>query len=242
MKVLVLFGSISDKDIYEPLTRELQHNASDVEFEVISAHRNPDQLSQALKVKTYDIVVAGAGLAAHLPGVIASKTKRPVFGIPVAAAFGGLDAFLSILQMPFGVPVLTSRVNGTSDVVDFITHLKDKKLLKPTINFIIDDKIKDFDYVVSEKNRTCALVDELPISWQCSSTYAQGMYNISFVTEKSHIYADRPCIHVPVISGQNRSDPLFALELFKMINECGGIWVGTNNGRNAVLAIKEILG
>lgn len=106
MNLLVLFGSSSDAAVYEPLIEALnQHHQT--QFYALSAHRNANQLRECLQKEDYDAVVAGAGLAAHLPGVVASLIQKPVIGIPVAAHLGGMDALLSILQMPAGVPVHT---------------------------------------------------------------------------------------------------------------------------------------
>ena len=106
MNILIIFGSESDAYVYEPICQIFsQSNA--VDFEVISAHRHPVRLSERLAEENYDLVIAGAGISAHLPGVVASKVACPVYGVPVEAQFGGLDALMSIQMMPFGVPVLT---------------------------------------------------------------------------------------------------------------------------------------
>jgi 5-(carboxyamino)imidazole ribonucleotide mutase len=104
-KVLVVFGSSSDSAVYAPIAE----NIEDSELRICSAHRTPDLLDEILK-KKYSLIIAGAGLAAHLPGVIASKTISPVIGVPCKGAFNGLDAYLSILQMPPGYPVLCTGV------------------------------------------------------------------------------------------------------------------------------------
>ena len=80
--VLVLFGSSSDSYVYEPLCELLQGNGLKVDFEIISAHRNPDRLEERLSLQDYACVIAGAGISAHLPGVVASKVQVPVYGIP----------------------------------------------------------------------------------------------------------------------------------------------------------------
>ena len=121
MHIKVIFGSESDQYIYEELVAKIseQDNLS-CDFEVISAHRNLEKLKSYLTNETYDCVIAGAGLAAHLPGVCAAITKKPVIGIPVEANFGGIDAFASILQMPFGVPVLCSYPSDFDSIISFL--------------------------------------------------------------------------------------------------------------------------
>ena len=100
--VLVLFGSTSDASVYEPLCALLREQGWRVDFEVISAHRNPDRLEERLGEADFDSVIAGAGISAHLPGVVASKVMVPVFGIPVGSQFQGLDSVMSIQMMPRG--------------------------------------------------------------------------------------------------------------------------------------------
>ena len=106
--VAIVAGSSSDKEIYEKAESVLKENNIPYELRVISAHREPDKLDAYLKSSEALIYIAVAGLSAALPGVIASKTNKPVIGVPVSAklgGLGGLDALLSIVQMPPGVPV-----------------------------------------------------------------------------------------------------------------------------------------
>ncbi len=108
MKVQIIFGSESDEKIYSEVQTELQRYDHQVDVKVLSAHRNPKELKALLNDLAPQPIVAGAGLAAHLPGVVASLVTYPVFGVPVQSVFKGLDAFLSIVQMPKGVPVACS--------------------------------------------------------------------------------------------------------------------------------------
>lgn len=112
--VAIVMGSKSD---YETMTAScdvLEKFSVPYEISISSAHRCPEQTAKyagALKERAVKVVIAGAGMAAHLPGVIASMTTLPVIGVPLQApAFGGLDALLSIVQMPGGVPVATVSV------------------------------------------------------------------------------------------------------------------------------------
>jgi 5-(carboxyamino)imidazole ribonucleotide mutase len=103
--VAVILGSASDKAIADKATDVLsKHNVS-YDLQVLSAHRNPDELDAYVKKSDAKVFITIAGLAAALPGVVAARTKKPVIGVPVSAKLGGLDALLSIVQMPKGVPV-----------------------------------------------------------------------------------------------------------------------------------------
>lgn len=115
MKVAIVFGSTSDKEVMAKAARGLE------EFDVpygafaISAHRLPGVLSEQLnewEQNGVEVIIAGAGLAAHLPGVIASKTTIPVIGVPLKGAIEGLDALYSIVQMPKDIPVATVGINN----------------------------------------------------------------------------------------------------------------------------------
>ena len=103
--VSIIAGSTSDKDVYEKAERVLKEYSIDYELKILSAHRNPEKLDDYIKNCKALVYIAVAGLAAALPGVIASKTDKPVIGVPVSSKLGGLDALLSIVQMPPRVPV-----------------------------------------------------------------------------------------------------------------------------------------
>ncbi|MFX1398605.1 MAG: 5-(carboxyamino)imidazole ribonucleotide mutase [Promethearchaeota archaeon] len=103
--VSILAGSTSDNAVYEKVEKVLKENNIPYDLQIISAHRNPEKLDQYLKSSRSLVFIAVAGLSAALPGIIASKTDKPVIGVPVSAKLGGLDALLSIVQMPPSVPV-----------------------------------------------------------------------------------------------------------------------------------------
>ncbi|MFX0037149.1 MAG: 5-(carboxyamino)imidazole ribonucleotide mutase [Candidatus Hermodarchaeota archaeon] len=109
--VSIIAGSISDKEIYEKAEKVLKDNNIKYDLQIISAHRNSEQLDKYVKDSESLIYIAVAGLSAALPGVIASKTNKPVIGVPVSAKLGGLDALLSIVQMPPGVPVASVGID-----------------------------------------------------------------------------------------------------------------------------------
>jgi len=103
--VAILSGSASDAAIVEEAAEVLRHLKIGYEVRTISAHREPDLLDDYIRTSDCRVFIAIAGLSAALPGVIASKTDRPVIGVPVSGKLMGLDALLSIVQMPKGVPV-----------------------------------------------------------------------------------------------------------------------------------------
>jgi len=103
--VAIISGSESNRLIAERAAKVLREAGVDYEMCVLSAHRNPIELDNYISECRADVFIAVAGLAAALPGVIASRTKKPVIGVPVSSKLGGLDALLSIVQMPKGIPV-----------------------------------------------------------------------------------------------------------------------------------------
>ena len=109
--ISIIAGSTSDEDIYKKVENVLKENKIKYDLQIISAHRNPERLDEYLKTCDALIYIAVAGLSAALPGLIASKTDKPVIGVPVSAKLGGLDALLSIVQMPPGVPVASVGID-----------------------------------------------------------------------------------------------------------------------------------
>lgn len=103
--ISIIAGSISDKEVYEKAEKVLKENKIQYDLQILSAHRNPEKLDDYIRSCKALVYIAIAGLSAALPGVIASKTDKPVIGVPVSAKLGGLDALLSIVQMPPRVPV-----------------------------------------------------------------------------------------------------------------------------------------
>jgi 5-(carboxyamino)imidazole ribonucleotide mutase len=104
-EVAILSGSASDSAIVDQAAEVLKEYGITYETRVISAHREPDLLDEYIRTSKCRVFIAIAGLSAALPGVVASKTSRPVIGVPVSGMLMGLDALLSIVQMPKGIPV-----------------------------------------------------------------------------------------------------------------------------------------
>ena len=120
-RVAILTGSKSDVPILEPCVQILELLGIDHEMHVMSAHRSPEKVrafAAEAEANGFEVIVAAAGMAAHLPGVIASLTTLPVIGVPIASGdhgMAGLDALLSITQMPPGVPVAAVAINGAKN-------------------------------------------------------------------------------------------------------------------------------
>ncbi len=119
MDISIIMGSISDQPIMEKATEVLQELGISYELRVISAHRSLDFLLQYINQfsqRGFQVIIAGAGGAAHLPGIIAGKTNLPVIGVPIKTqTLEGLDSLLSIVQMPKGVPVATVGINNAAN-------------------------------------------------------------------------------------------------------------------------------
>lgn len=116
MKAAIIFGSKSDKDVMKGAAEALREFEVNYSVHVLSAHRVPEELTKTileLEKGGCECIIAGAGLAAHLPGVIASETTLPVIGVPINAALDGLDSLLSIVQMPKSIPVATVGINNS---------------------------------------------------------------------------------------------------------------------------------
>ncbi|WP_318642760.1 5-(carboxyamino)imidazole ribonucleotide mutase [Flavobacterium ardleyense] len=120
MKVAVIMGSISDMPVMQEAINVLKELQIEIEVDIVSAHRTPEKLfsfSRDAHTNGISVIIAGAGGAAHLPGMVASITPLPVIGVPIKSSnsIDGWDSVLSILQMPSGVPVATVALNGAKN-------------------------------------------------------------------------------------------------------------------------------
>ncbi len=115
----IIMGSDSDYEVMQEACKVLDEFGVAYEKKVVSAHRTPDlmfEYAHSAKERGLKVIIAGAGGAAHLPGMVAAMTTLPVIGVPVKSrALNGLDSLLSIVQMPGGVPVLTVAINGAKN-------------------------------------------------------------------------------------------------------------------------------
>lgn len=114
-KVSIIMGSTSDMGVMEKAAQLFEEFEIPFEMNALSAHRTPDEVevfAKGAKDRGIKVIIAGAGMAAHLPGVIAAMTPLPVIGVPINASLSGFDSILAILQMPPGIPVATVAVDG----------------------------------------------------------------------------------------------------------------------------------
>ena len=127
MKVAIIFGSQSDKAVVKKAADVFRKMGVEFSAHVLSAHRVPELLSETLKRLEADgteVIIAAAGLAAHLPGVIASQTLLPVIGLPInSGGLGGLDALLSIVQMPKPIPVAAVGVDNAANAAQLACQI-----------------------------------------------------------------------------------------------------------------------
>jgi 5-(carboxyamino)imidazole ribonucleotide mutase len=112
MDVLIIAGSANDRRVADDAVAVLKEFGVEYDFQVASAHRTPEKLEGILKNSNAKVVIAIAGLSAALPGFIASRVTVPVIGVPVNVKLDGLDALLSMMQMPSGLPVATVSIDG----------------------------------------------------------------------------------------------------------------------------------
>ena len=227
-KALIIFGSKSDEKVYKEIASQLKKLKVDFDLRVSSAHKTPDDVDETLN-EDYSVVIAGAGLAAHLPGVAAAKVLRPVIGVPCEGNYQGLDALLSVAQMPPGIPVLAVGVGKGKVAAENCA-----KMMKKYENVaIIGDKNSD------AVKKCIELLKQFNVSYGVSDKPNKNSVNIEFT------YFDEPVeekdelvIYCPLL---DKDDDVAesALNFLKHTNH--GLWVGLNNGTNAAIAAVEIL-
>lgn len=230
-KVLIIFGSKSDKDVYKPILSKLEELDIDHIFRVCSAHRTPELLTEILADDSkhdYSCIIAGAGLAAHLPGVIASKIIKPVIGVPVHSNYSGLDAFLSIIQMPPGIPVMCVGVNQSEIAALNAAKMQTQYEYVNIIGDIKDDIVK----------KSAKILKGFDVTTKYSDDIDTDAINIRFVALDDTIpKSDGLVIYCPL--SKEKNDVEYAINLLKHTDH--GLWVGLNRGDNAALSAIEIL-
>jgi 5-(carboxyamino)imidazole ribonucleotide mutase len=137
----IIMGSTSDLPIMEKAAAIFDEFEIPFEMHALSAHRTPaevEDFAKNAKNRGIEVIIAAAGMAAHLPGVIASMTTLPVIGVPVNSSLEGLDALLAIVQMPPGIPVATVGINGSMNAAILaiqILAIRDKSLQKKLLDY-----------------------------------------------------------------------------------------------------------
>ncbi|MBR1627298.1 MAG: 5-(carboxyamino)imidazole ribonucleotide mutase [Bacteroidales bacterium] len=156
--VSIIMGSVSDYEIMEKAAKFLDEHDIPFEINALSAHRTADkvmQFAQTAQSRGVKVIIAGAGMAAALPGAIAAETTLPVIGVPIKGSFDGMDSVLSMIQMPPGIPVATVAVNGSMNAA----------VLAMEILALTDEKIKEkmLDYKKSLKDKIVKANEELKL-------------------------------------------------------------------------------
>jgi len=156
--VAVIMGSESDLNIMRGAAEILQQFGISFEMTIVSAHRTPDRMNSYAKEaygRGIKVVIAGAGGAAHLPGMVAANTILPVIGVPIKSSnsIDGWDSVLSILQMPTGVPVATVALNGAKNAALLAIQIL------ATNDFGLSQKLKDYKFTL--ENQVMDMVKKL---------------------------------------------------------------------------------
>ncbi|MCB0730437.1 MAG: 5-(carboxyamino)imidazole ribonucleotide mutase [Ignavibacteriae bacterium] len=157
----IIMGSDSDLPIMEKAFKELKDFGVSYEVKILSAHRTPEEhanYAKSAKERGLKVIIAAAGMAAHLPGVTAGQTVLPVIGVPIKSSFqDGLDSLLSIVQMPPGIPVATVAINGAKNAAllaiqiiatgntDLQKKFEEYKVQMANDSMLKNEKIKDLN-------------------------------------------------------------------------------------------------
>ena len=226
--ILVLFASKSDEKCYNDVIKILNKNNVIYDLKIASAHKTPEDVELALG-EDYKVIIAGAGLAAALPGAVAAKVIRPVIGVPCEGAYQGLDSLLSIAQMPPGVPVLAVGVNKA-----VIAAQNAIKMLKKYEGAnIIGDKN-------NEAVKKCInILKMFSVPYKFSTNPDSKNVNIEFTFFDEPIEKkDELVIYCPLLL---KNDDTAEASLNFLKHSAHGLWVGLNNGINAAIASVEIM-
>ena len=255
MRVLVMFGSKSDANIYEPLKARLLNEGHDVDFRMISVHRSPELLEKELSTTNPEVVVSSAGLAAHLPGVLAAKLLVPVVGIPCSAAIGGVDAYFAISQMPFGIPVLSTAPDAYNTAVDLVSRWSrlDLKFDFDGFHLVLERHKRNLPHFQALIQRAEKIAEKTKLDLMISDRTKENALNICLVDIND---ADPECplalpppaatsdevrLLVPVLNERAYRDLFASLNVVRRVGSApGGIWLGINNFGNALLASLQM--
>ena len=223
MKVLVLFPGKTDEETYGKITTELEKENVSYALRIASAHKSPKLVHEILK-EEYDLIISGAGLSAALPGVIASEKLAPVLGVPCPGAYGSLDAFLSIAQMPPGVPVLAvTAENAAKEAKKIITAMTEKK-----------DKV----VVAGEgkpAEKAIKTLQDMNANFETGNP-SKDAINIK-ISQVGEPVPETDDLTICCPSGETKAeDAIKAMEAAKQ-----GLWVGVNRGENAAIAAAQIM-
>jgi 5-(carboxyamino)imidazole ribonucleotide mutase len=238
IQALVVFGSDSDLEIYCKIMDGLKARNIKAELRICSAHRTPERLERMLRESDADIFVAGAGLSAALPGVVASHTIKPVIGIPVSGNYSGLDALLSVHQIPGGIAVLGVGVDNSEGACNAVElALKKYKSVK-LLNTLgeseeITKRLFKGINVLEELGAEFQLVEDLGLDFDETKELVINLHPLGEkLLERKGAFA----INVPMKEGSTEKD---ALTLLRQSRQ--GLWVGLNRVENACIAAVQVL-
>jgi 5-(carboxyamino)imidazole ribonucleotide mutase len=234
LSIDVFFGSTSDENVFHPLLDMLSDLGIDHRLEVCSAHRNPDKLRELVKSSTADLFIAGAGLSAHLPGVIAAHTLKPVIGLPCNDVMKGLDAFIASMQLPSGVPVLASGVENLTAIRQFLSQYMKVKDKAPVVAIEAPASAEKLLTSLTEFLKPYPFTLETEANRVPTADVAVYMVNLLEPELTPIVRKDAICL--PYLPEDKPWDPRMLLELSGQ----GGLWVGINNVKNTGLALVEL--
>ena len=224
MRILILFPGKTDEDTYERIVSALDKKGIQYSLRLGSAHKSPDLVREILK-EDFDLVISGAGLSAALPGVIASETLVPVLGVPCPGAYGGLDSFLSIVQMPPGVPVLC--VKAANAVEEAIKILKAMESGTQEVNLIGKGRSAE---------KAARTLGEMSVNFVSRESCSEGINIVFTKMGKPAVNSDNLIIYCPEADNSLPADAVSSME-----HSSSGLWVGVNRGENAAIAAAQIL-
>ena len=223
MKVLVLFPGKTDEETYSQIISGLEKEGIEYVLRLASAHKSPGLVAEILK-DDYDLIISGAGLSAALPGAIASEKTVPVLGVPCPGAYDGLDAFLSIVQMPPGIPVLGVKAeNAAKEAKKIIDSMKEKR---GKVALSGEGKAAE---------KAVRTLDEMEIRYELGDLAGDAV-NIEIAKAGEEV-PERKELVIYCPSGETKAED--AVKAMKAANH--GLWVGVNRGENAAIAAAEIM-
>src|SRR3989338_7922951 len=226
-KVLVLFASETDEGAYSEIIKILDKNNINYSLRIASAHKTPELVQQILDEEDFDVVITGAGLAAALPGVIAAEITKPVIGVPCKGSYEGLDALLSIIQMPPGIPVLAVGINNHSSAANNAIRMLTQYEF---VNIIGNSDSKPV-------KRAIDMMQQFDNKFKISESLDKDAVNIKFIELGETIKHEDALVIYCAVSEDDKAEA--ALNLLKMTEH--GLWVGKNRGDNAAVAALEII-
>lgn len=231
--VFVVFGSASDKEVYEPLLEKFKGAGIAYEFKVLSAHKTPRDLRSELTNTNAGVFVAGAGLSAALPGVIASEQVKPVVGLPCNGAFQGIDAFLATSQMPSDIPVIGVGVGNTSAAVQICSNY-----LHGINEIILVKKTKDLEKKYFKKCKKFMEKNKIPFTIENDSK--EENYSKVFIefNELGSKFKENKNIVIRVLIAE-KTTIKDSLKFFESLQKSYS--VALNSYKNAAIACLELI-